>query len=92
MIKDYSQVKSIDIGEIEIMKNFSFFEADGNYTNEILSGFNKQVVKGREINVEVAERKKSDRRAKSFSGGDRKKKRFDRTERSNKPFRRKRKN
>jgi hypothetical protein len=50
------------------------------------------VVKGREINVEVAERKKSDRRAKSFSGGDRKKKRFDRTERSNKPFRRKRKN
>lgn len=92
MIKDYSRVKSIDIGEIEIMKNFSFFEADGNYTNEILSGFNKQVVKGREINVEVAERKKSEGRSKSFSGGDRKKKRSDRTERSNKSFRRKRKN
>ena len=96
MIKDYSGVKSIDIGDIEIMKNFSFFEADGNYTDEILSGFNKQKIKGREINVEIAEKKKSDGGRKSFGNGkDSKKRKFDRTNKSDrgkKPNRRKRKN
>lgn len=96
MIKDYSGVKSIDIGDIEIMKNFSFFEADGNYTDEILSGFNKQKVKGREVNVEVAEKKKSDGGRKSFGGGrGSKNRKFDRSNKSDrgkKPNRRKRKN
>lgn len=68
MIKDYSGIKSIDIGDIEIMKNFSFFEADANYSKEILSGFSGLKVKGREVNVETAEKKKNDGERKSYSG------------------------
>lgn len=68
MIKDHSGVKSIDIGDIEIMKNFAFFEADANYSKEILSGFSGLKVKGREVNVETAEKKKNDGDRRSFSG------------------------
>ncbi|WKZ68795.1 MAG: DEAD/DEAH box helicase [Melioribacteraceae bacterium] len=97
MIKDYSGVKSIDIGSIEILKNFSFFEADGNYENEILKGFSKQKVKGREINVEVAASKKSegsrsgDRRD-SFKGKRDNKRRSDRFDKNKRPNRSRRKN
>lgn len=54
MIKDYSGIKSIDIGEIDIKKNFSFFETESNYGNEILNGFNNEAFNGREIKVETA--------------------------------------
>ncbi|MCZ7601919.1 MAG: DEAD/DEAH box helicase [Melioribacteraceae bacterium] len=97
MIKDYSGVKSIDIGSIEILKNFSFFEADGNYENEILKGFSKQKVKGRELNVEVAASKKSegsrsgDRRD-SFKGKRDNKRRSDRFDKNKRPNRSRRKN
>jgi ATP-dependent RNA helicase DeaD len=96
MIKDYSGVKSIDIGSIEILKNFSFFEADGNYENEILKGFSKQKVKGRELNVEVAASKKSegsrsgDRRD-SFKGKRDNKRRSDRFDKNKRPNRSRRK-
>lgn len=96
MIKDFSAVKSIDIGDIEIMKNFSFFEADGNYERELLSGFKNQVIKGREINIEVAEKKKSEGRRESkregFKGKRDRKRNFDKFDRSKKTNRRKRKN
>ena len=64
VIKDHSMVKSIDIGSIEIMKNFSFFEADARYKREILAGFEGEVIKGREIRIEEAEAKKSDSKGK----------------------------
>jgi ATP-dependent RNA helicase DeaD len=58
MINDYSNNRNIDIGGIEILKNFSFFEADKLYTDDILSGFKGKAFKKREINLEVAEGKK----------------------------------
>jgi len=62
MINDYTNVRNIEIGEIEILKNFSFFEADKSYTEKILKGFIGKEFKKRKINVEVSEgRKKATR-------------------------------
>jgi len=66
MINDYSNDRNIDIGEIEILKNFSFFEADKLFTDDILLGFKGKLFKKRKINLEVAEGKK--RSARSDSG------------------------
>ncbi len=91
MIKDYSNIRSIDIGEIEIMKNFSFFEADKNYEDEILSGFDGLVVQGREIRVDVASKKKSQENGKS-SGKKRDRKRRKRSDKNSKHKRNKKRN
>ncbi len=58
MINDFTGIRDIDIGEIEILKNFSFFEADSGYQDEIMYGFKGQKLKKREINLEVAEKKR----------------------------------
>lgn len=54
MLNDYSGNRKIGIGEIEILKTFSFFEADSSYTDGIINGLNGRKYKGRKINVEVA--------------------------------------
>ncbi len=53
MINDYTGTKSLEIGEIDIRKTYSFFEVDKAYTKEILSAFKNKRLKKREINVEV---------------------------------------
>ncbi len=58
MINDYTNIRDIEIGAIEILKNFSFFEADNLYTGEILKGFKGREFKKRKINLEIAEGKK----------------------------------
>jgi len=62
MINDYTNIRDIEIGEIDIRKNFSFFDADKSYAEDILQGFNGAVFKKRKINLEVAEGKKRDRK------------------------------
>ncbi len=64
MINDFTGIRNIDIGEIDIMKNFSFFEADSKYQIEIMEGFKGQKLKKREISVEVAEKRRGGNRAK----------------------------
>lgn len=59
MVNDFTRQKNIDIGEIEILKNFSFFEIENEYTELVLKAFRKKKLKNREINIEVAEKKKS---------------------------------
>ena len=71
MLNDYTGIRNIDIGEIDIMKNFSFFEADSNYQSEVMEGFKGQRLKKREISVEVAEKRRGDNGSKR-SGGERK--------------------
>ncbi len=88
LIKDYSGIRSIDIGEIEIQKNFSFFEADKNYKREIISGFEGLVDRGREIRIDVAEKKKYQDDNKSSN---RKKRSRSRSKQSNKNSKSKRK-
>ncbi len=58
MINDHLD-KKIDIGQIEILKSFSFFEADKTYTEEILKAFEGASRNGRRISVEKTEKPKT---------------------------------
>src|SRR5690554_1665059 len=76
LINDMTNTKNISIGEIEILRNFSFFEADSEYEDLILKSF-----EGSEYLVQVSkpinksesngsERRRGDRRrSDSFRGG-----------------------
>jgi len=74
MINDYTNIRGIDIGAIDILKNFSFFEADKSYTKEILEGFKGRSFKKRKISLEVADSRKKE--AKSDFGRNKKRKSF----------------
>ncbi len=69
MINDFTGIKNIEVGQIEILKNFSFFEADSKYQSEIMDGFKGQHLRKREINIEIAEKRR---------GGNRSEPKFDR--------------
>ena len=45
----------VDVGRIDLMQNFSFFECPEEYTEEILTGMDGVNYKGRQVSVEVAE-------------------------------------
>ena len=57
LINAQNIVKDIEVGQIEILDTFSFFELDKNYTQEILSTFEGERFNGRKINVEITRRK-----------------------------------
>ena len=46
--------KRADIGDIEILDKFSFFEVDKNYKNEIMSSLPMMKFKGKDMRAEVA--------------------------------------
>jgi len=54
LINDVTGVRNINIGEIEILKNFSFFEIDENYSEELLKAFKDKEFKKRKIVLEIA--------------------------------------
>jgi ATP-dependent RNA helicase DeaD len=58
MINDFTGMRDIEIGQIEILKNFSFFEADSNFQDKIMTGFKGQKLKKRDINIEIAEKRR----------------------------------
>jgi ATP-dependent RNA helicase DeaD len=68
LINEQKIAKNIEIGQIEILDTFSFFELDKNYTDETVSVFKQNDVEfeGRNVNVEITEKKRSGR-----SGGGR---------------------
>ena len=45
----------VDVGRIDLMQNFSFFECPEEYTEEILTGMDGVNYKSRQVHVEVAE-------------------------------------
>lgn len=47
--------KRADIGDIEILEKFSFFEVDKNFRDEVLRGISTQKFKGKELRAEVAQ-------------------------------------
>lgn len=56
LLLDTTNDRNIDIGKIEIMKGFSFFEVEKNQEQEILRSFNKNVRRnGQLIKAELAE-------------------------------------
>ncbi len=54
LINTCSDKKNINIGKIELMKSFSFFEADKKYTSNILQSVNNVNVNNKDIFVELA--------------------------------------
>lgn len=81
MINEFTRNRNIEIGKIEILRNFSFFEVDEEHTDTILTAFDGQDRDGYEIDVQISkpepsrfrdndrsgrrDRKRSDSRAKS---------------------------
>ncbi|WP_111708465.1 DEAD/DEAH box helicase [Lutibacter citreus] len=63
LINDQQIAKNIEIGQIEILDTFSFFELDKNYTEDTISSFQQKDVsfEGRSVNVEITEKKRSGR-------------------------------
>ncbi len=49
--------KSVEIGEIEVLRNFSFFEIDNRYEKDLQRGFRHIQFKGKQIGLEVAKPK-----------------------------------
>ena len=64
MIKDFSGIKDIGIGAIDIMQNFSFFETDSDYTDKILKGFKNKELNNRKIVLEIATARKDENKSK----------------------------
>lgn len=59
MVNDYTGVRDIELGKIEILKNFSFFEVESGFADKIIPSFKNKKMKQRDINVEVAEKKRN---------------------------------
>lgn len=69
LINEFTGIKDIEIGKIELLRNFSFFEVDSEFANAVLKAFDGKEYKGRKISVEVAE-------SKGRGGGGRKREEF----------------
>ena len=65
LISDLTGKNNIEIGDIEILRNFSFFEADSNYSDLLVNSINGKLFKKRKINIEVAQPKSKERRERS---------------------------
>ncbi len=68
LINENIKKRNVEIGQIEILKNFSFFELDKNYTDDVLESFQNTYFNNRSIIVEVTNKSKS-------GGGNRRRKR-----------------
>ncbi|MEI6864705.1 DEAD/DEAH box helicase [Flavicella sp.] len=58
LINEQEITNNVEIGQIEILDTFSFFELDKNFTDETISSFQGAEFNGRSVNVEVTEKKK----------------------------------
>ncbi len=83
MINDFTGIRDIEIGDIEILQNYSFFEIESDYTDLILNSFKNKKLKKREIIVEISESKKKNSSRKTSSKFERKEHK-DEKERENK--------
>lgn len=57
LINDLTNTRNIEIGSIEIMRNFSFFEADSEFENKILKAFQKAQYNKVKLSLEIAKPK-----------------------------------
>ncbi len=76
LLKKYTKERNIDIGKIEIMKSFSFFEVDSNYEDLVLKSFKRAEYHNIPLSVEIASPKgSSDNKRQQSWNFDKKKKR-----------------
>jgi ATP-dependent RNA helicase DeaD len=54
MINRQMPGKSVEIGEIEVLRNFSFFEVDNRYEKDVYKAFGKASFNGKRIGLETA--------------------------------------
>jgi len=57
IINDYTRTRNIEIGKIDLMKRFAFFEVDKKYEKEIITGFEDADFRGTKLSVEVSNAK-----------------------------------
>jgi ATP-dependent RNA helicase DeaD len=76
-INENLRKRDVEIGQIEILKSFSFFEIDKNYRDDVLEKFKNTEFNGRNVIVEVTNKPKSRGRnrskKRSFESADRNK-------------------
>ena len=74
LINENLNKSDVEIGQIEILKSFSFFEIDKTYADTILKAFTNAEYNGRSVIVEVTTKPKGrdrDRSKRRFGGGER---------------------
>lgn len=54
IINDNTRTRNIEVGKIDLMKRFSFFEVDSRYEKEVIEGFRKAKFRGIDVNVELS--------------------------------------
>ncbi len=57
LINENINVRNIEIGSIDLLESFSFFEADSTHKDEILNSMNRIQYKGNRVSVEEAQQK-----------------------------------
>ena len=57
LINQQTPGKSVEIGSIEVLKGFSFFEVDKKYEGEIIKAFKNATYKGERIGIDLAKGK-----------------------------------
>ncbi|CAN5142377.1 DEAD/DEAH box helicase [soil metagenome] len=55
VIDQFTGLEKKDIGQIDLMGAYSFFEVDASLSDKVLKGFNKAELQGRQVRVEVTE-------------------------------------
>ncbi len=66
LVNEATNANNIEIGRIDVMKSFSFFEIDKQYTDKVLDGLNDASFEGVSVSTEIAKDKPS-----GGGGGDR---------------------
>ena len=64
-INEIPGVGRIEVGKIEIMRNRASLEADSRYTPQILAAFQKAMINGKSVSIEIDKGKSSPKRPKS---------------------------
>lgn len=57
LVNQHLPEKSVEIGDIEVMKNFSFFEVDQRYEKQILKKFQSATYNGKKMGIDIAKGK-----------------------------------
>ena len=58
IINEKLKLRNVRVGRIDIMSNFSFFDIDGNYKEDVLLKLNNTKWKKHKLKTEVAQEKK----------------------------------
>lgn len=76
-LDDHCKVSKKNVGKIDLKGAYSFFEVEADKADAVLNGFNNVEFNGRQVRVELTDRKSSDSRGGDSDGrGDYKRKKF----------------